>query len=100
MASRLALRAAAARGTLLKSTNPTASLLLKYNQNVARFSSDSHDDFAPKRKIIDSEEEALKLIKVRLLISSTCIIRYSTVLYKRLHKLQFLFFSCMDCLKK
>ena len=81
MASRLALRAAAARGTLLKSTNPIASSLLsKYNWNVARFSSDSHDDFAPKRKTIDSEEEALKLIKVRLFILSHLIIIFRSIL--------------------
>ena len=30
------------------------------------FSSDSHDDFAPQRKAVDGEDEALKLIKVSL----------------------------------
>jgi hypothetical protein len=28
------------------------------------FSSGSHDDFAPQRKAVDGEDEALKLIKV------------------------------------
>jgi hypothetical protein len=32
---------------------------------VAFFSSGSHDDFAPKRKQVDGEDEAMKLIKVR-----------------------------------
>jgi len=27
------------------------------------FSSSSHDDFAPKRKVVDGQDEALKLIK-------------------------------------
>jgi hypothetical protein len=34
---------------------------------VAFFSSGSHDDFAPKRKQVDGEDEAMKLIKVELI---------------------------------
>ena len=30
----------------------------------AYFSSDSHDDFAPQRKTVEGEDEALKIIKV------------------------------------
>jgi hypothetical protein len=30
----------------------------------AFFSSGSHDDFAPKRKVVEGEDDALKLIKV------------------------------------
>lgn len=30
---------------------------------VAFFSSDSHDDFAPKRKVVEGEDEAIKIIK-------------------------------------
>ena len=32
--------------------------------NAAFFSNDSHGDFASKRKVVDGEDEALKLIKV------------------------------------
>lgn len=32
---------------------------------VAFFSSDSHDDFAPKRKVVEGEDEAIKIIKVK-----------------------------------
>ena len=32
---------------------------------AAFFSSGTHDDFAPKRKVVEGEDEALKLIKVR-----------------------------------
>jgi hypothetical protein len=31
----------------------------------AYFSSDTHDDFAPKRKVVEGEDAALKTIKVR-----------------------------------
>jgi hypothetical protein len=31
----------------------------------AHFSSGSHDDFSAKRKVVDGEEEAMKLVKVR-----------------------------------
>jgi monothiol glutaredoxin len=39
-------------------------IALKLSQNFALFSSDSHDDFAPKRKaVVENEDEAISMIK-------------------------------------
>lgn len=44
----------------------------------AYFSSGSHDDFAAKRKVIEGEDEALKLVKVRsnVLIFIFCALHF------------------------
>jgi hypothetical protein len=42
---------------------------------LARFFSDgSHDDFAPKRAVVEGEDEAIKMIKV----CTVCMFSYST----------------------
>jgi len=42
----------------------TAQTVVTQRLPVAYFSADSHDDFAPKRKAVEGEDAALKLIKV------------------------------------
>jgi len=55
-------------GTMILPTRSTISLLSKCRsqtsilQGLKLFSSDSHDDFAPKRKAIDGADEAMKII--------------------------------------
>jgi hypothetical protein len=39
------------------------------------FSSDSHGDFAPKRKAVEGEDEALKIIKVRRAFSFVVMLK-------------------------
>jgi len=70
MASLIGLRAtaaaaAAARGSLLRSNSsiPAFFISSKINLPTASFSSDSHDDFAAKRTVINDDEEAFNVIK-------------------------------------
>ena len=53
-----------ASSLLRNSTTKSAFAKRTTRAQFAYFSSDSHDDFAPQRKVVEGEDEAMKLIKV------------------------------------
>lgn len=57
------LSSALLRASARTSLGPSISARLASTSRVAFFSSESHDDFAPKRKAVDSEDEAIRLIE-------------------------------------
>ena len=77
VASKLVRNSSAIRSVMVRASTTRAVHLLANgptifprthtitNSNVF-FSSGSHDDFAPKRKAVEGESEALDMIKVRL----------------------------------
>ena len=77
MSSALLFRSATRSATALSSRKATLSFGVRPNlasSNYSRgatcfFSSDSHDDFAPKRKAVSGEDEAMNIIKVGRLAS-------------------------------
>ena len=60
------------QGNLTRSVNPALKANLSFlssRSSAARFFSDSHDDFSPKRKVVEGQDEAHKLIDVSFLTS-------------------------------
>lgn len=57
--TKAASRFAGVAAVASRSTTPSSA----FSFTSRSFSSDSHDDFAPKRKVVEGEDEALKIIK-------------------------------------